>query len=154
MARLVYHPGNRDFFIALAGRDLRDNGYARIEHVNYSIRALYYRHLPAGPRRIVGDRYCAINFGNEQTIEFRLFASSVDPNRIIANVETCRALLDFAATCALRDHESPLAFMAYVASNATTFPHLAALLPTLCPSTDALQVAIDDAPATTFAVAS
>lgn len=47
------------------------------------------------------SRYCALNVSNTDTIEFRIFAGTRNPARILANIQFCDALIAYCEESAL-----------------------------------------------------
>jgi hypothetical protein len=141
LARFLHSEANVGFVEALAGRRLRgsewaaiDPGYAQL----WAFADYAHRHPLYG-----NNRYTALNVQNEDTLEFRLFASTMDADRACANVEACAALVAFCVVAArsLASAASADDFQTFVAANAAQYPHLAKLLAALASSSTTAQAA-------------
>lgn len=67
----------------------------------------------------------AVNYGNRSTIEVRIFASTLDPSRILGNLELVHALHGFTSDKMGRTTPDLLtwkAFVAYLEDHAATYP--------------------------------
>jgi hypothetical protein len=109
MLVFINNPDNQDKIVAIAGRS--SNKWATIS-----------------PKKITDikkqtSRYEAINLQNNDTVEFRIFASTVDPKLILARLEFVHAL-----TIWVKD-QSMLSlgwniFISYVRENKALYPNL------------------------------
>ncbi len=71
-------------------------------------------------------RYAALNF-TSQTIEVRIFNSSIRTDRFYKNLEACQAAFDFSKAYGLRDMTAEK-FAAFIVSRRSLYPNLAAFL--------------------------
>jgi hypothetical protein len=59
-------------------------------------------------------------------LEFRIFATSINPVKIVANIELCAALIEFCrATPAREEALTGAAFLRWFAKNKKAYPRLA-----------------------------
>ncbi len=79
-----------------------------------------------GKRHRNGDRYAALNF-TSQTIEVRIFNSTIRTDRFYKNIEACQAAFDFSRAYGLCDMEAER-YAAFVVSRRSVYPNLAAFL--------------------------
>lgn len=118
---------NRDYMEELAGRSCESYASFRTFPICRTIRTQDSYNCPRG----------AVNLGNTATIEIRMFASTCDPSRILANLETVHAAQAFTRSAVPQsdtvkpaDRLTFCNFAAYVDQNASAYPH-AANLPVL-----------------------
>lgn len=85
---------------------------------------------PTAPVRDEGHdmRYQAINLINERTVEYRIFRSTLNPNRIGANIQFVDASLEFAEHVGNRNQLTPDKFFSYVTENEAKYPLLLKLM--------------------------
>lgn len=117
----MHEPGNRgfinwvarrnaDYYASLAARKWKDIGlFEGVDEHEFQTHA--HEVMPVGNTKSIampnhlrrtqgwqnGGRYQAINLCNKNTIEFRVFASTVDPQMACANLEFCQALIDYTS---------------------------------------------------------
>lgn len=111
MAHFIGHPGNQKFVRKVSGRTCEQ--YARI--VNHP--------LTAGVRS-AGGKYEAFRMELPETVELRIFRSTVNYRHIIRNLEFANALCDFChpAARSLREVGDHLLFLEYIACNRKSYP--------------------------------
>ena len=129
----VYSYGNRLLIEKVAGRAANEENvreYCKYDRAKdrLSVNVRY------GKNQIKkdSDKYCAVNAHKEYTIEFRLFAGTVDPDRLKMYTDFVRALIEFtsAGVCNTPYKEAArtrdfLAFLLDVKSNRRKeYPHL------------------------------
>jgi hypothetical protein len=92
----------RDFFVELSERDEdRLTEWAEVvdmeEFLNQNEITRYNVTTSKNPRYkgVRGSRYVGINFNNSDTVEFRLFAGTMDGNLIMSRISFINTLIDF-----------------------------------------------------------
>lgn len=115
----VNNPKNKAFMVDIAGRD--SNTYTKF---------ISATKITTGGRGYGGDRYCAVNLCNTNTIEFRLFKATLNRSRFLANIQFCHAMVSYCAPCARSAVEaaSHTAFISWVRQHRKIYPDLDALL--------------------------
>lgn len=73
------------------------------------------------------SRYQALNL-TDKTVEFRIFRSSLRYERILKNIETCDALIQWCVDRPARAIIEPRAWLEYALAGSRTWPHLATFL--------------------------
>ena len=155
---LVY--SNPDFYSTLAGRSsdqwakftdifhkeyVRDANGDRIPYENgygYEIKTMrQFKHKLDTNRN--SDRYSAVNTLNRETLEMRIFRSTVNGDTIKSQLDLAHASVEYTRTLTVQDvrngalHESQ--FMSYIADNVELYPELNARMARLCtPTTSAV----------------
>lgn len=74
----------------------------------------------------------AVNLGNDQTVEVRMFASTLRPRRIMANLELCHSMMEYTrhrimdqkTGKPIHDHLAFASFAEWVKANRSTYPNL------------------------------
>ena len=82
--------------------------------------------VKGGKRHRNAYRYAALNF-TSQTIEVRIFNSSIRTDRFYKNLEACQAAFDFSKAYGLLDMTAEK-FAAFIVSRRSLYPNLAAFL--------------------------
>lgn len=112
-------PANKTFMTDIAGRD--SNTYTKFVAATK---------LVTGHRGYGGDRYCSVNLCGSQTIEFRLFKSTLNRARFQSNIQFCHAIVHYCAPCArsVAESSSYASFASWVRVHRKTYPDLDSLL--------------------------
>lgn len=126
ITHIARRPPNR--YTGLVARRWKDPGILGGEHLDRHDQSMRVR-SPATNQLEVWlspGRYQALNLCNPHTVEFRMFAATVDANIACMNLEFCHALVAFLApaTLPLRDARSVPAFLAFVRDNKAVYPNL------------------------------
>lgn len=74
------------------------------------------------------DRYEAINYTNEETIEFRIFRTNLSQHGMLKNIEFVEALCRYCAQATDEEVENPKGFMRYLKTHEQEFPALIGFL--------------------------
>jgi hypothetical protein len=108
--------GNKKFMYVIAGR--KDNGFAAFKLKTFDEAGKYS-----------GHRHEAVNLGNEDTIEFRMFKGTLKRESVFKNLEFCDAILDFCNqdNITLTQAMSRAGFIRFV-NHGTKWPHLSAFI--------------------------
>ena len=97
----IYNSHNDGFLNALSGRSpntycQRDGGYSKTSRLRkYALTKTKINKDGKGFRG--GEKYEALNFQHNHTIEFRLFRSSVREHRVIGRIEFVQALVQYTS---------------------------------------------------------
>lgn len=89
----IYSEAHRAYIEEMAGRSASETSYTSFRRRDI-IQGLNYRG---------GDRYQAINYLNEKTVEFRLFKGGVGLEYVLEKIEFLDALIEF---CSLEKHDA------------------------------------------------
>lgn len=95
ICEFLYNPENKVFIVNIAGRDSRD--YGSLESGP--------KMVDLAPENYSGNssqkRYSALNLCNEQTVEFRIFASTITYDQYMYRLDFVKALIDYTRTGAV-----------------------------------------------------
>jgi formylmethanofuran dehydrogenase subunit E len=95
--RLIYQAGNRDFVVSISQRKEGQLAeYARLNGFDEARDLDDVRGKRGNALRYRMDRYVALNMTG-RTIEFRIFNSSIRPERVLKNIEFVQALYEYTA---------------------------------------------------------
>jgi hypothetical protein len=106
----INNPDNQDNIIELSGRD--SSKWAKLS-----------------PKKVIdvkkkqSSRYEAINLQNDATVEFRIFASTIDPKLILARLEFVHALTLWVKDQSML-HLTWYDFTGYIRENKALYPNL------------------------------
>jgi hypothetical protein len=89
----IYSEAHRAYIEEMAGRSAHDTSYTSFRRRD-TVQGITYRG---------GDRYQAINYLNEKTVEFRLFKGGVGLEYVLEKIEFLDALIEF---CSLETHDA------------------------------------------------
>jgi hypothetical protein len=124
--RFINHPNNHNFVQKVAGRSEKRFTKYLDKNLTDSLH----------PERVINPeenkdhdrrRRVAVNTCNQNTIEFRIFRGTINPNHIIRNIEFCDAVCDFChpASRSFKDLEDYTEFVKFVDSDRKRWPKLA-----------------------------
>lgn len=122
---MIYSSKNKEFLELIAGRPL-NNSYTKILPITIKDTARQMSRLSHD------DRYCAFNLVNSQSVEFRIFAGTMEKERVFANLEFCDAMIKFTwpgryGVKEIVDFGVPL-FKKFIAERRKKYPNLYKLL--------------------------
>lgn len=118
---------NMSFVHKIAGR--KDNTYSKVKDLTKGMSVLYNEREPVYSKRLnltTSTRYSALNCTGKHTIEFRMFASTTDFVKFIANLEFVQALVEFNTPGNLKISIGKIPtkemFIEYVTKNRKSYP--------------------------------
>lgn len=116
----LHRKENRDFIRLIAGRD---SSFHNNFEAPKSLKDSRAKGL---------DRHTALNLNNENTIEFRIFASTRDKRIFLKNIEFCKALIKFTDMSArsIQESQDYKRFIGFVFKNRKQYEYLALFLET------------------------
>ncbi len=88
-----------------------------------------FSNLPASPYNNI-DRYCALNY-TRQTVEVRIFNSTLRTDRFYKNLETVKAAIDYTKLCGLQELDTQ-SFLRFIMQNRGVYRNLSAFLVEKC----------------------
>jgi hypothetical protein len=122
LLQLGYNKKNRDFFITIAGR--KPTRYCSINPTDIKEAPI----VAKGKKNRSRDHYAMINLNSSngassKTVEFRLFAGSLEPLIVHKNIEFVRACYMFTRDFNLKSMTKDV-FTRYIKANRKQYPHL------------------------------
>ena len=103
IAAFISNPAHHEYLLEFSRRPSVSN-YAKFVNVlksdyffskTRSNKKQYYQKRKDFKQLITHDRYQAINFTNEKTVEFRFFNSTVDKQELLQSIEFCQAIAHY-----------------------------------------------------------
>lgn len=126
LCKFIYNPDNFAFIRYIAGR--HSDRWAQIKNIGTSPG---FNNAPAQYVRSYG-KYMALNLSPSNTIEFRMFASTLQPHRFLSRLEFVAALVEFSGLSeeaamklkAVSPYTDAQAFMDWVLTKGKKYPNL------------------------------
>lgn len=136
MRAFICNPANKPFMLFIAGRNPERYAALMSEPINIVKIPLSKNDIQKGNKSKHslggGNRYVALNLRNPLTAEFRIFRSTCSLPRIRANIQFCKALVDFCNhqinPLPFKDTLSVTAFCEFVSNNRKEFNDLYSLI--------------------------
>jgi hypothetical protein len=121
MIGFMNQPKNEELLATIAGRPLK-GGYTKTDMEKAKI-------INPKTDPMSRDRYNAINIAPQNTIEFRIFAATIEHSKFCANLDFVQALVDYTcpagmALNSIKDIFSEDRFLSFVASRRKYYPDL------------------------------
>jgi len=116
LLRFMNHPDNNNFIETLAGRSA--NNYCATQDYNWE----------SGLQAEDSNKYRRVNLANENTIEFRLFASTTDFKQFTRCLDFVQAVMDYTkpgvADCSIKEFLNKDSFVKFVDKERQHYPDL------------------------------
>jgi hypothetical protein len=96
LLQFMYNQKHRTFIEFIAGRKL--NRFCSIDKVDVT----NAKHIAKHKKNLVEEHYAAVNMLGPRTIEFRIFAGTLEFGVFMKNMEFVKAMFDFTRNCSIK----------------------------------------------------